>query len=126
MAGNWTTKKFDWNGPQGNWRFSGSVVEQNEADYPSNTRCWTSIPCTDFIMAFRMRANCFARNPDYQTKFLFAAADQGEDFRIDFLYQSQACRVMGDPMGPSRLSLELNHDYDVVVKVKDNFIQRRS
>jgi hypothetical protein len=51
MAVHWAANNFEWTGLQGNWQFSGNVAEQKDADYPNNTLCWTSIPCTDFIMA---------------------------------------------------------------------------
>jgi len=118
--------KSPWTQLHGRWtRYSRKLVQKNLLDI---TRCYQKFNYQNFTANFCFRLTDTAENENGETKFIYSNAhikdkDRGENFRVDFAYGLNLCRIMaGNLQANSILQLTKNRVHKVRIRVKDNLI----
>lgn len=112
----------EWIRAEGTWDIAQDHFTQNWDDGIS--RCYTIMEYSSFIASFKMRMLTHQLPHPGETKFIYSGADQGEQFRLDFIYETVSyCRVsVGQLQMAFLVQLAYDQEYAVKVTLKDNLL----
>jgi hypothetical protein len=110
-----------WKFIEGEWKcLEESLYQCNEEMV---TRCYRCSGLQDFVVDFQLLLTA-TENTGGEAKFIYNGADSNEDYRIDFLYMLNGCRITtGRWAGISPLELLSGKEYRVRVRVRDHIIR---
>jgi len=106
-----------WSKDSGDWTIKGKKLVQTATE--GLTRCYQTVGDTDYIASFQVNLIKARRGNTGEAKFIFSDAEVGEDYRVDFLYAYQACRIRAkgwDYRMPLELTVGVAHLIRILVK----------
>lgn len=111
---------------RGDWQISRTRLFQRRVQDNSEgiyARHYFNVGHSNFIASFNAKILDTLDAPKGEVKFIFSDADQSESFRVDFMYETSACRITtGKWQYMSVLQLTANQRYRIRIAVKDNAI----
>lgn len=113
---------YQWTPISGTWNTSPESLSQTSAI--DITRCSTTVEFKSFAVSFKMKLLSHTDPHAGEAKFIFAAADQGEDYRVDFIYRPPGiCRVtIGKAEIAFLVELVEGKTYAIKITLKDNLL----
>jgi hypothetical protein len=118
---NWTTAG-------GAWIANEHKLIQSDKTAGLITRAYQLIESNNFIASYKMKLSRVNNKVWGESKFIFSGADSGEDFRIDFIYTQNICRLtmgwmLGQPLQVgTTCELIEEMEYSIKITLKDNLL----
>ena len=110
-----------WTPAEGSWTVEGESLRQS--DLETATRCYRQAGVADLVADFTFRLDESGRSTG-EVKFMFHAADSGEQYRIDFMYSINAVRLTAKTwMTFWPLELIMGREYSARVRVRGNLLR---
>lgn len=121
-------KAENWKSENESWTISERKLVQSSDKGGAATRIYQLIESNNFVASYKMKLSRINSGVWGEGKFIFSDADSGEDFRIDFFYTANFCRLtIGDVFGRqfqvgSICELVSGKDYSIRISLKENFL----
>jgi len=113
-----SSKNLTWTFVNGAWDKKNNKLSQVSLD--GATRTYFDFKESDYILETSFK---IIEGNDSEAKIIFSNADQNEDYRIDFMSNSNLCRITVEKhQFVQIMSIEENKIYDVSVIVKSNYL----
>lgn len=110
-----------WNKTDGEWEFSENKLVQKNLH--GVARCYQNFEIINFIVNFNIKMIESSNVQNGEGKFIFSDANVNENFRVDFMYNFNSCRIIASNWQLlSPLQLVKEKEYKIRIAVKDNLI----
>jgi nucleoside 2-deoxyribosyltransferase len=111
-----------WKAASGTW--NGQVTALSQRDTRGITRLYQAFGNSDFVASFQFKLDNAGVNGAGEAKFLYSSADENEDYRIDFMFGSNACRIWAKNWASIwALDLIEGKEYSARVRVRNNIVR---
>src|SRR5258706_11512780 len=113
--------KGPWKVAGGKWKIKGNRL--NQTDDSVISRVYQTTGHTNYIATFKVKLIQPGQGKNGEAKFIFSDANKGEEYRIDFMYGHDFCRIyFGKSYTYTALKLIYGKEYLIRVDIKDNFL----
>lgn len=120
--------KDNWKKLDGTWIVDEDRLIQSNEKGGLTTRIYQLIDSSNFIASYKMKLTRINTEVWGESKFIFSDANSTEDFRIDFLYTLNLCRLtIGTVLNQHRqistiCELIEGQEYAIKISLKDNLL----